>query len=180
MMKPRGTFAEKLADVLQVLQLARKTGLLVIEREGGGEAVEQGTVTLQNGQITDASYGRYRGSTALDILMGWRPCYFVLHPPSATAASSAFSQQNSSGRQPGSRPSGMLPPPVPSAPYRTQQVDVVLPYFARMGLSRAHRQLFLLVDGQRPLTELIRLMGRGPDEVEALLADLAGAGLIHL
>lgn len=54
-----------------------------------------------------------------------------------------------------------------------------MPDFQRLGLSRAHRQLFLLIDGRRSAQELTRLIGRHPQEVLAILADLENAGLIR-
>ncbi|TMD45306.1 MAG: MarR family transcriptional regulator [Chloroflexi bacterium] len=49
----------------------------------------------------------------------------------------------------------------------------------QIGLSRAHRHLFLLIDGYRGIQELVRLMGREQDEVQRLLNDLELAGLIQ-
>ena len=46
------------------------------------------------------------------------------------------------------------------------------------GLSRAHRRLFLLIDGKRSTDELAPLVGRTPDEVLELLRDLEHAGVI--
>jgi len=47
-----------------------------------------------------------------------------------------------------------------------------------MGLSRAHRRLFLLIDGKRSIDELAPLIGRTPDEVSELLRDLEHASVI--
>ena len=65
-----------------------------------------------------------------------------------------------------------------SAPYRTRQLQEALLIMDRMGLSRAHRRLFLLVDGQRLVPELARLMGRRESEIYELLQDLKRSGLI--
>src|SRR5207248_5266370 len=65
---------------------------------------------------------------------------------------------------------------VPS-PIRPYYDDLV--WIERVGLSRAHRRLFLLIDGYRTIPELVRLMGRGEDEIKALLRDLEGADLIR-
>ena len=53
-----------------------------------------------------------------------------------------------------------------------------LPDFQRLGLSRLHRQLFLLIDGKRSTQELARLIGRPHQEVLIVLADLESTGLI--
>jgi len=52
-----------------------------------------------------------------------------------------------------------------------QMIDMV-------GLSRAHRRLFLLIDGKRSTDELAPLVGRTPNEVLELLRDLEHAGVI--
>jgi hypothetical protein len=65
-----------------------------------------------------------------------------------------------------------------SAPYRTRQLQEVLVIMDRMGFSRAHRRLFLLIDGKRLVPELARLMGRSESEIYELLQDLRGSGLI--
>ena len=63
-------------------------------------------------------------------------------------------------------------------PYPVLPYDEALVWIERMGLSRAHRQLFLLIDGHRATAELVRLTGRGEGEVYALLRDLEVAGVI--
>jgi predicted transcriptional regulator len=47
-------------------------------------------------------------------------------------------------------------------------------------LTRAHRQLFLLIDGNRPVVLLARMVGRDLSEVHALLMDLVNVGIIRL
>lgn len=49
----------------------------------------------------------------------------------------------------------------------------------QMGLSRAHRRLFLLIDGRRTPQELVRLMAQDPAEVYRLLKDLERAGVVQ-
>ncbi len=181
-MKPRGTVTSKLVDVLQILQLSRKTGLLAVERAASGDAIEQGTITFHNGQITDASIGPHRGAVALDILSKWSTCYFTLHTSTGTGNPSVVgtTPQPSPSQTGWSAPPVTAPHPVPfRAPYRTQSVDEALRYFPAWGLTRAHRQLFLLIDGRRSVPELIRLTGRVPNEVDGLLADLERAGFIR-
>ncbi|MBE3558909.1 MAG: DUF4388 domain-containing protein [Ktedonobacteraceae bacterium] len=197
-MKPRGTVTEKLADVIQLLQLTHKTGLLTVERSGMGNTLEQGVIRLVNGQITDASLGPLRGAMAFDRLMSWGTCYFVFQPVTTSLPSSVQSQAvspMSSGPLPSNLNTDPLAGPVepvsesitplPAAiqqvvPYRIRSASEILPYFSRLGLSRTHRQLFLLIDGQRTLEDLVRLMGHRADEIRTLLADLERAGLIRL
>ncbi|MBO0778416.1 MAG: DUF4388 domain-containing protein [Ktedonobacteraceae bacterium] len=190
-MRSRGTVTDKLADVVQVLQMARKTGLLTVNRDGVNSSVEQGMITLRNGEIVDASVGSLRGPAALNSLMMWRTCYFVFQPLSASNTTGPLPVSSSSnnglttgpiyGREPthprgyqDTTPSGMY-----NIPYRVREANEVLPFFNGLGLSRAHRQLFLLIDGKRTVQELMRLMGHRLDEVAALLSDLERAGLIR-
>ncbi|HTK09148.1 MAG TPA: DUF4388 domain-containing protein [Ktedonobacteraceae bacterium] len=178
----RGTATNKLVDVMQVLQMARKTGTLLVNRDGINNTVEQGAMILQNGQIIDAVVGPYRGTEALQQLQGWGRCYFVLQTPSQTGASpQPFTQMSPANKnQAPKHQSG----PIPSigakhVPQRIRELNDILPHFNRLGLTRMHRQLFLLIDGQRSVPEIIRLMGHRTDEVDTLLNDLERAGLIR-
>jgi hypothetical protein len=182
-MKPRGTVTNKLADVLQVLQLARRTGKLEVERAGAGNVIEQGLITLHNGQIIDASFGPYKGGAALDILSKWGTCYFTFHVSTTSGSVAPLNTPlprspvtNGLRREP---TTGPLAGPMPGTFYRIYAVEEALPQFSSKGLTRVHRQLFLLIDGQRAVPELARLIGRSSAEVEALLADLERTGFIR-
>jgi predicted transcriptional regulator len=70
-------------------------------------------------------------------------------------------------------------PPISNAPYRIQQAGAVFSLMESMNLSRLHRRLFLLIDGQRSVPELANLTGRRVDEIMALLDDLQRLGLIN-
>jgi predicted transcriptional regulator len=48
-----------------------------------------------------------------------------------------------------------------------------------LSLSRQHRHLLLLVDGQRTVADMVRLIGRAQNEVQKLLGDLEQAGIIQ-
>ncbi|HZR42376.1 MAG TPA: hypothetical protein VFB12_19805 [Ktedonobacteraceae bacterium] len=69
--------------------------------------------------------------------------------------------------------------PIPGVPYPVSQLQPGLYKIEQLGLSRTHRRLFLLIDGRRPLPDLMRLMGRGEEEVCTLLQDLESAMLIR-
>ena len=70
-------------------------------------------------------------------------------------------------------------PAADEVPYPVRPYNEALAWIERASLSRAHRRLFLLIDGYRSTPELVRLMGRGQEEVNALLRDLENAGLIR-
>src|SRR5438874_5449531 len=78
-MGSRGTVTNRLSDVVQLLQMAHKTGLLTVNRDGVDNTLEEGSIELHNGQVIAASLGQLRGAVALERLMTWA-CYFVFHP----------------------------------------------------------------------------------------------------
>jgi hypothetical protein len=175
-MKSRGTATDKLADVVQVLQIARKTGVLTVTRDGMDGSSEQGQIVLQNGQITGADVGSLRGNEAFKKLITWKTCYFIfLTSPSSVPMSNGMAK----GYKHEKALSNDLVPAQQGIPYRVQQVNEVLPHFSSLGLTRAHRQLFLLIDGQRTTTKLMQLMGTRLDEIEVMLVDLERACLIR-
>ena len=65
-------------------------------------------------------------------------------------------------------------------PSQTRQFNASLQIIDNMHLSRAHRQLFLLINGQRSVDELIYLSRRSQDEVLQLLRDLQRATVIRI
>lgn len=65
-------------------------------------------------------------------------------------------------------------------PYTTQPLDEALRSIEQNRLSRVHKHLFLLVDGHRSVTELVRLFGKNQDEVNGLLRDLVRIGVIRI
>jgi hypothetical protein len=95
----------------------------------------------------------------------------VNHKQSGSMAMMEQGMQGVGSMQPDQPASGI---PYPILPY-----DEALAWIERVGLSRAHRRLFLLIDGYRTFPELVRLMGRVQEEVNALLRDLESAGLIR-
>jgi hypothetical protein len=182
-MKLRGSATDKLADVVQVLQLVHKTGLLQVQRSTVDNFVEQGSITFQDGQVIDAHVGQFRGSDAFKKLMTWTACHFIFEntPSITTPPITDLPTPDLSGRATGALEYGYTKGSsvtYTSVPYRLRQVQEVLSDFPRLGLSRMHRQLFLLIDGKRSAYELTSLIKRHPPEVLAMLADLERVGLI--
>lgn len=192
------TSTDRLSNVIQVIQLGRKTGVLTVERFKGSN-FEQGILTFVNGRVTQASVGQYNGAAAFNALNAWGECRFTF-TPSATAQITQ-PLPSITGYEPNYRDYATDPTlriqavageqatngagdkqahtAAVGVPYPIRQYDEALLRIERMGLSRAHRRLFLLVDGHRPTPELVRLMGRGKEEVEALLRELERAGVIQ-
>src|SRR5262249_2339360 len=57
-------------------------------------------------------------------------------------------------------------------PQRTKPSELALQIIEKSGLTRAHRRLFLLIDGQRTIEELARLAGRSVEDVQVMLQDM--------
>lgn len=206
------TSTDRLTNVIEVIQLGRKTGILMAERDTGS-MFEQGMITFVKGQVTQASIGQHVGSSALNMLKTWGTCRFTFAPLDASQIAQQITQPLApvtgeastlhgfvtdptlrtptvtDHKQDNSMPArgkgmegtwGMQPGPVADeVPYPILPYGEALAWIERAGLSRAHRRLFLLIDGYRSTSELVRLLGRGQVEVSALLRDLESAGLIR-
>lgn len=206
------TETDRLANVIQVLQLGQKTGRLVVERNEGPR-FEQGIITFVNGQVVQAITNQRHGADALHWLKSWGTCRFTFTPEPQKGTSGRLStlppqalgwgetdyttQGNITSPLP--HTGGPLYPPQPrsrttgnlggnrnriptawlATPYRTRHIEDGLHLIEQMGLSRAHRRLFLLIDGGRTVRELVRLMAQEPEAVQKLLQDLERAGVIH-
>ena len=68
---------------------------------------------------------------------------------------------------------------VVQTPYRIRTDNSVLSFIDQVGLTREHRRLFMLIDGQRTTNELISLMNKNPEKVIELLTDLERAGIVY-
>ncbi|HEY4388029.1 MAG TPA: DUF4388 domain-containing protein, partial [Ktedonobacteraceae bacterium] len=79
MSQRHGAATNQLNNIIQVLQLGRKTGVLHVERDGNMKS-EEGSITFIYGNITSAYIGQLAGQTALNILSGWGPCHFTFLP----------------------------------------------------------------------------------------------------
>jgi len=205
----RGIATDQLMNVIQVLQLGRKTGQLSIER-GEEPHREWGEITFLQGRIISAQSGQLEGQTAMDWLQSWGPCRFIfindidratgpmmnlqmsssgtnpslpaIRPPASSTLPNDASRRSTTGPLPALP---VTPTSVPSihashsGPQRTCTPTEGLRRLAQANLSRHHRQLYLLIDGNRSVMELIRLTGRQPGEVQQLLYDLERIGIVH-
>ncbi|HEY7413890.1 MAG TPA: DUF4388 domain-containing protein [Ktedonobacteraceae bacterium] len=159
-----------MANVIQVLQLGQKTGKLIAERNVNS-TFEHGLITFVQGQITQASANRQHGSDALKWLQSWEHCRFT------------FVTEQKSGRPEVSQqaPTTVTIPTtgyfVPR-PTRSPADGILL--IERLGLSRTHRHVFLLIDGRRSIKELTRLIRHESRDVLKLLRDLERAGVIQI
>lgn len=187
-MQQRETTTDWLADVIHVIRVGHRTGTLTVER-GENVTFEEGMIVFIYGQVTQSAVGSRTGPEALKWLSTWGTCRFrftysdandISSPGSATSSRQTThlpEYVNNGSSRNGARPEALVP--VPGIPYRTKQVDSVLPHMEPMGLSRMHRRLFLLIDGQRTVLEIARLMGKRPEEIQGHINDLVKADFIR-
>lgn len=113
MAKPRVTATDRLANVIEVVELGQRTGLLAVER-GSGSVLEEGELYFVSGRVIYASLAGLRGREALAALSRWGPCRFAFDREAAHPA------PNISGSTPvpDSRPSAWPPtrPDIAGAP----------------------------------------------------------------
>jgi hypothetical protein len=249
MAKPRVTATDRLSNVIEVVQMGRRSGMLSVER-GAGSIFEVGEIYFVSGSPIYASLSGLRGREALAALAHWGPCRFAFDtdaakPPanipatdpsqksrpsdpgvrpreaaptySASGVHTAGRLSGGSGRwalqtttgslaRPGSIPhssspsqsqpftspqSGMLdwqgrsptPPDGTSSlgrrPRRAPDVRDLIAVVTAHNLSRNHRTVLLLADGEHTILDLARLSSKSVDEITVLLADLEVRGLVY-
>lgn len=120
MSRARDTATDRLSNVIEVVELGRRTGLLSAER-GSGTSGEEGALYFIGGRAVYAAVAGLRGREALTALGQWGPCYFSFDisaaPPlpniaEAITGPNAITPASSAG-QPGPRgfggPRGRMP-----------------------------------------------------------------------
>lgn len=76
MTKPRVTTADRLSNIIEVVELGRRSGLLTVER-GSNQTFEEGQVYFSEGRAIYAVVEGLRGRDALSVLAGWGQCRFA-------------------------------------------------------------------------------------------------------
>lgn len=184
MQPQRETLTDSLANIIQILQLGYRSGTLTVDRSAG-HIIEEGYMVFVNGRVIEAQTRQYSGQAAFDYLQTWGRCRFSFTNANDTTTASPSGSHSSP-------PISAPPPPRSPSPTDISKRGVHSP-FPRLSpsgvaavsspdaahLDRIHRRLLLLVNGQRDLTVLARLMARSPEEVQVLLDDLEHADLIH-
>lgn len=205
MAQQRETITNSLTSLIQVIQLGRKSGILTVER-GDGAAFEEGMITFANGQVVEALAGILNSQDALRWLGTWETCRYAFIPTPTSEIPAMSAPMNTSVFDQGMRDTGTQPriptsplresaarrqasngraepviSPMPASvvPYPVRSLEESLYRAEQLGLSRQHRRLLLLVDGQRSILEMARLIGRAQGEVQKLLVDLELAGIIQ-
>ena len=189
------TSTDRLANVIQVIQLGRKTGALTVER-ASSSGLEHGVIFFVNGQVARASVNELEGTLAFNRLNTWSACRFTFTPSTSSATTVklpamqpgqiADARMNGNAAsdamaRPGTettRASQSHSAPGVGIPRQHRGLEEALSLIERATLSRAHKRLYLLIDGYRSSTELARLMGRSQSDIDTLLQDLERAGVI--
>lgn len=203
-MQPQRTaMTDCLADVIQIIQMGEKSGVLTVER-GENRTFEEGFIRFISGRIAEAGTNQQSGMTAFTYLNGWQVCRFsfIAHIPNdvplplqstkplpanrdlvntAPAANTRFSDAKAlfdyddrlyAYRDvPGSRF---------TMPLRLQAGEEALQRSENTAiLPRVHRRLLMLINGQRSISELARLISRSIEETQPLLDDLERSDFIR-
>jgi Domain of unknown function (DUF4388) len=195
--------AETLDDVLELARFRRQSGTLTLEHTQGGR-VEEGEVFLQAGQPVYARVGQLVGQDALNWLLRWHNIYFSMGTEESRQAvdTPAAGNGNSPIAVPVPLPQqlpfngGSFIEPVserlpgngngstPRSSY-TQGIEWLVPQkrgvereVLALPLTRSQRYIYFLVDGRRTLFDLSRCTGKNIQEIELILNELQGQGLV--
>ncbi len=79
MAKPRVTATDRLSNIIEVVELGRRSGLLSVERDTGS-IIEEGVVYFISGRPVYAALASLRGRDALRSLSRWAECRFAFDP----------------------------------------------------------------------------------------------------
>ena len=194
MAQQREATTDRLVDIIATLKIKRKSGQLRVRR-GEGLTSEEGILIFIQGQITQASVGRRSGADALNWLSTWGQArYIFISPGSDEEAALAFSAllsstQGKSAANPGLQRAQVhtdkletepLPGQSHLIPRMCVELNEATARIEHSGLSRAHRRLYLLIDGRRSLDDLEPLIGKKIEEVRSMLHDLEWLEIIRM
>src|SRR5579859_7432636 len=107
MAKARDTATDRLSNIIEVVELGRRTGLLSAER-GAGQTREEGDIYFVGGRALYAALMQLRGREALIALGQWGPCTFSFDPqaraPTPNIAEAITGPHGAAPAAPGYRP----------------------------------------------------------------------------
>jgi hypothetical protein len=190
---------QQLATIIQRIQMESRSGLLIVKR-GKESNKEEGTILFINGKMEEARAGRRTKFDAFKYLCTWEQYEFSFNAPDGRTL--LFSSPSPAPK------AYQLPPSTPSIPLarlstplqlkpamvekETPESTVLIPHHSRkrlaeglqviekMGLTRGHRRLFLLINGERSVVELARLTASNKDELCQRLHDLEDAAVVYM
>ena len=187
--------AENFAQILEMVRSRRQNGMMLIEHNQGGK-IEEGEVFFQTGQLIHARVGRLNGQDALNWILRWHHITYSLGTDESLqpAATPIPAQRNYTSPAPPSAHSSTGP--IVSQTPENRSVSVVgngsTPAIERLipqkrgiesevlalPLTRPQRFIYFLVDGHRTVADLARCTGKNTKEIEFILSELQGQGLV--
>ncbi|HEX7734824.1 MAG TPA: DUF4388 domain-containing protein [Ktedonobacteraceae bacterium] len=195
MAQQREATTDRLVGIITSIKLERKSGQLWVRR-GKGFTSEEGVLTFIQGQVTRARVGRRSGADALNWLSTWGQAYYIFTSPGTheelplSFAALPFSAPGSNPTNPVLRATQVHTDRLETEPLAAgshHEVPRICVEFSeattrmkRSGLPRAHRRLYLLIDGHRSISEMVPLIGRKPEEIRSMLHDLEWLGIIQM
>lgn len=196
MAQQREATTDRLVGIITSIKMERKSGRLQVGR-GEGLTSEEGILIFTRGQVTQASIGRRSGADAVNWLSTWEQARYIFtstSPDSAEETPLVFSVLPSSSpggdaAHPGLRAGQVQTDkletePLPASRHEVPRVCVVFneasTRLEHAGLTRAHRRLYLLIDGQRSASDLAPLLGKRTEEVRSMLHDLEWLGVVQI
>lgn len=156
MRRQRATIADHLSQVIEVIELGRRTGLLSIERDDQ-PGLEEGDIYFVQGEAIYASTGAKNGRIALETLRTWGACRFAFLADAARPTPNIGPElRGSRPPQTGTlRPSGPPTRPPPTPPWRSGPPPFPIPpgtpTHPPVQRGPAPTQPLRIVPSQRPL-----------------------------
>lgn len=152
MRRQRATIADNLSQVIEVIELGRRTGLLSIERDDWA-GLEEGDIYFVEGEAIYACTGAKTGRVALEVLRGWGTCRFAFlsnipRPTPNIVPPGRVARPAQTGSM---RPSGPPSRPMPNYPQRSGPMAGPLPEVQQPG-SPAGASLASQRSGALPLS----------------------------
>lgn len=137
MSKPRVTATDQLSNVIEVVELGQRTGLLSVER-GAGSVLEEGEIYFVSGRASYAALAGLRGREALAALSRWGACRFAFDRDAPRPAPNLTNPQQPAVQPPPSRPASQpspTPNPASSWPHFAQSQPGHIPPMSQNGAS---------------------------------------------
>src|SRR5450759_2085679 len=83
----RSATTDRLADIIHIIRMGERSGVLTAER-GEGQTREEGFIAFNNGQVVEAKANGQSGPSAFNYLNSWQACRFsfttqATHRPSS-------------------------------------------------------------------------------------------------
>lgn len=197
-MQPQRTaITDCLADVIHIIQMGEKSGVLTVERGENG-TFEEGFIRFIGGRIVEAGTNQQSGMTVFTYLNSWQVCRFsfIVQIPNDVPLPLQSTQPLPANRDLANTRFSYTTAPLKqddrlyaygdavgsrfTIPLRLQAGEEVLQRPENTAkLSRSHRRLLMLVNGQRSISELARLISRSIEETQPLLDDLERSDFIQ-